>query len=93
MRRSLAKFSGSEASNHTPSLADFTTTTPALKFSVHTGVSVLLPAPQAALQWRMPELTRRRSSDAREECRHVNYGDVHAGTIAIRSNNPIDITG
>jgi hypothetical protein len=37
MRRSLAKFSGSEASNHTPSLADFTTTTPELKFSVHTG--------------------------------------------------------
>jgi transposase InsO family protein len=27
----------SEASNHTPSLADFTTTTPELKFSVHTG--------------------------------------------------------
>jgi len=26
----------SEASNHTPSLADFTTTTPELKFSVHT---------------------------------------------------------
>jgi hypothetical protein len=24
------------ASNHTPSLADFTTTTPELKFSVHT---------------------------------------------------------
>jgi hypothetical protein len=56
------------------------------------GVSVLLPAPQAALQWRMPELTRRRSSDAREECWHVNYGDVHAGTIAIRSDNSIDIT-
>src|SRR3981189_715549 len=37
MRRSLAKFSESEASNHTPSLADFTTTTPELKFSVHTG--------------------------------------------------------
>src|SRR5712664_1073851 len=36
MRRSLAKFSESEASNHTPSLADFTTTTPELKFSVHT---------------------------------------------------------
>src|ERR1700737_1242873 len=34
MRRSLAKFSESEASNHTPSLADFTTTTPELKFSV-----------------------------------------------------------
>src|ERR1700736_6121784 len=38
MRRSLAKFSESEASNHTPSLADFTTTTPELKFSVHTGI-------------------------------------------------------
>src|SRR6202140_2481150 len=36
MRRSLAKFSESEASNHTPSLADFTTTTPELKFSVYT---------------------------------------------------------
>src|SRR6202790_2783827 len=36
MRRSLAKFSESEASNHTPSLADFTTTTPELKFSLHT---------------------------------------------------------
>src|SRR6202795_4594916 len=37
MRRSLAKFSESEASNHTPPSADFTTTTPELKFSVHTG--------------------------------------------------------
>jgi hypothetical protein len=37
MRRSLAKFSKSEASNHAPSSADFTTTTtPELKFSVHT---------------------------------------------------------
>jgi hypothetical protein len=33
----------------------------------------------------MPALTRRRSPDAREECRHVN-----AGTIAIRSGNPHD---
>ena len=32
----------------------------------------------------MPELTRRRSTDAPEECWHVYYGDVHAGTIAIR---------
>jgi alkylated DNA nucleotide flippase Atl1 len=31
------QFSESEASNHTPSLAGFTTTTPELKFSVHTG--------------------------------------------------------
>src|ERR1700682_6114565 len=40
MRRSLAKFSESEVSNHTPSLADFTTTTPELKFSVHTATHV-----------------------------------------------------
>jgi hypothetical protein len=37
MHQSLVKFSESEASNHTPSLADLTTTTPELKFSVHTG--------------------------------------------------------
>ena len=38
MHQSLVKFSESEASNHTPSLADFTTTTPELKFSVHTAL-------------------------------------------------------
>jgi hypothetical protein len=37
MHQSLVKFSESEASNHTPCLADLTTTTPELKFSVHTG--------------------------------------------------------
>jgi hypothetical protein len=42
MRRSLAKFSESEASNHTPFLAGFTTTTPELKFSVHTTRSDLV---------------------------------------------------
>ena len=38
----------------------------------------------------MPELTRRRSPDAAEECWHVYYGDVHVGTIAIRSGIPHD---
>jgi len=38
----------------------------------------------------MPELTRRRSTDAREECWHVYYGDIHAGTIAIRTGIPHD---
>jgi hypothetical protein len=38
----------------------------------------------------MPELTRRRYPEAREECWHIYYGDVHAGTIAIRSGNPHD---
>ena len=38
----------------------------------------------------MPELTRRRSIDAREECWHVYYGDVLAGTIPIGSGNPHD---
>jgi hypothetical protein len=36
MRRFLARFSESEASNHTLFLAGFTTTTLELKFSVHT---------------------------------------------------------
>ena len=38
----------------------------------------------------MPELTRRRSTEASEECWHVYYGAVHAGTIAIRTGNPHD---
>jgi hypothetical protein len=41
MRRSLAKFSESEASDHTPSLADFITTTSELKFSVHAAGNVV----------------------------------------------------
>jgi hypothetical protein len=36
MRRSLVKFNEPEASNHTPSLADFITTMSGFKFSVHT---------------------------------------------------------
>jgi hypothetical protein len=38
----------------------------------------------------MPELTRRRSPDAREECWHIYYGDVRVGTIARRVGNPFD---
>jgi hypothetical protein len=38
----------------------------------------------------MANLTRCRSPDAREECWHVDYGDVHAGTIAIRTGVPHD---
>jgi hypothetical protein len=38
----------------------------------------------------MPKLNRRRSPDVSEECWHVYYGDVHAGTIAIRSGVPHD---
>jgi hypothetical protein len=38
----------------------------------------------------MPALTRRRSPDAPEECWHIYFGDVHAGTIAIRAGIPHD---
>jgi hypothetical protein len=38
----------------------------------------------------MPELTRRRCPEAREECWHIYYGDIHAGTLAIRAGNPHD---
>jgi hypothetical protein len=38
----------------------------------------------------MPELTRRRSPDAREECWHIYFGDVRVGTIRIRSGIPYD---
>jgi hypothetical protein len=36
----------------------------------------------------MPELTRRRSLGAPDECWHVFYGDVRVGTIAIRTGMP-----
>jgi hypothetical protein len=36
----------------------------------------------------MPELTRRRSLEAPDECWHVYYGDVRVGTIAIRTGMP-----
>ena len=38
----------------------------------------------------MLALTRRQSTEAREECWHIYYGDVHAGTIAIRTGIPHD---
>lgn len=38
----------------------------------------------------MPELTRRRYRLRREECWHVDYGDVQVGAIARRSGAPID---
>ena len=44
--------------------------------------------PTAALRYGMPELTRRRSLDAPDECWHVYYGDVRVGTIAIRTGMP-----
>ena len=39
MRRSLAQFSGPEASNPIPYLADFITTTCGIRFSVHTSIT------------------------------------------------------
>jgi hypothetical protein len=38
----------------------------------------------------MPALTRRRSTDAPEECWHIYWGDIPAGTIGIRSGIPFD---
>jgi hypothetical protein len=37
------------------------------------------------------ELTRRRSTDEREECWHIFYGDVRVGTIGIRRGVPVDV--
>ena len=36
----------------------------------------------------MPALARRRDHDRREECWLIYYGDIHIGTIAIRSASP-----
>jgi len=37
----------------------------------------------------MRALTHRRSENHRQECWHIYYGDVHAGTIAIRSGGEV----
>jgi hypothetical protein len=41
-----------------------------------------------AVQWLM-QLTRRRYPE-RQECWHIYFGDVHAGTLAKRTGNPND---
>jgi len=38
---------------------------------------------------RMPALTRRRDLDARQESWPIYFGDVHVGTIGLRSGNPV----
>ena len=38
----------------------------------------------------MPALTRRRDHDRRQECWLIYYGDIHVGTIAVRSGIPHD---
>jgi hypothetical protein len=40
----------------------------------------------------MPALTRRRSTDAREDCWHIYYGDVHAGTVCWLIANHLHLT-
>jgi hypothetical protein len=51
------------------------------------GVAACLDA-QLAESWTMPALTRRRDVEAHDECWHVYYGDIHAGTIAKRIGIP-----
>jgi hypothetical protein len=51
-------------------------------------VVVLFRRRVGALIAPMPQLTRRSSPDAPEECWHVYYGDVRVGTIAIRTGRP-----
>jgi putative SOS response-associated peptidase YedK len=38
----------------------------------------------------MPELTRRRYLEVREECWHIFHADLHVGTITERAGNPHD---
>ena len=38
----------------------------------------------------MPQLTRRRSPEHREQWWEIYYGDIRAGTIAERTGNPHD---
>ncbi len=44
-----------------------------------------------ALQWGMPVLTRRRSQNRDQESWLICHGDVHVGTIGIRSGVPVHV--
>jgi hypothetical protein len=60
MCRFVVRFSESEASDHTPSLADFTTNTLELKFSVHTMV-----LSSSAARWKSRKQRLRREARSR----------------------------
>src|SRR5262249_12318868 len=67
MHRSLAWFSGPEASNRTPSLADFITTTSGFRFSVHTAVAqeqcpIWVISGHFGLRWACPLYPRKQTS-------------------------------
>jgi hypothetical protein len=38
----------------------------------------------------MPTLNRRRDPDASQQSWRIYYGDVHAGTIGMRTGNPVN---
>ena len=53
-------------------------------------LSTIARSPSSRFNGGMPALTRRRDHDRREECWLIYYGDVHVGTIAVRSGIPHD---
>jgi hypothetical protein len=61
-------------------------------------VCILCPPPSLAASldgrsaepWAIPALTRRRDLEAQDECWHVYYGDVRAGTIVKRFGIPLE---
>src|SRR4029077_9079252 len=66
MRRFLARFSEPVWSGHVPSWADFITTTPELKFSVHTARRLRHPVRRAECQSRR----RKAGADSPDGQRH-----------------------
>jgi hypothetical protein len=48
-------------------------------------LSTIACSPSSRFNGGMPALTHRRDPDARFECWMIFYGDVHVGTIAVRS--------
>jgi hypothetical protein len=59
-------------------------------FGILAGILVLIGAAWLWLKEVYARPNPPRSTDSRDECWHVYYGDVRAGTIAIRAGNPHD---
>jgi len=64
---------------------------PSVAFLIKFEPTGILPSfPARASMPGMPTLITRRRYPERQDCWHIYYGDVHAGTIAMRTGNPHD---
>jgi antirestriction protein ArdC len=97
MRRFLARFSEPVWSGHVPSWADFITTTPELKFSVHTGAFLcadleLTPEPRSDYTSYLDHLLRVLKSDSQAIFAAASHAQRAAHfLLGLQSNETVEV--